>query len=572
MASSRLEKEKIVHGLSKALACEIALRSLLQIQAQQVKDRSPKFIEARVGISSLRCIQIRLEFGTLHAGVRIRLKTKRPLLYPLFRPEMSPSKLVEDFWTSFEKNTFEQTGHIPQMVPGFVYRFLHWATNAIYLSLFNFIVFASVLLFSAVTTRASELPSLSTDHAELLVVPTGSTMLSAYLIVAVCFAVFTGLFIRLHKRVVRVVLPDWRKLVSSPIENDMLTKALTDTSARMKLECPTLVLRPELFSPAVYTIPGSPHGGKATTLVLSKYVLEVLTHDELASALAHELYHVKHATTHLFVQRVGVPWLLATLLFYVAIPFTVVLLMRDVLLKLGPNVFLVVPLLTLLPSAFLIMGLLGEIAASFPATRHNEFHADWAASLLYGQPLTMLYALHKVNAMEHTGSVDVANATIPQISQKHLLNLEKTLRPHFFRNERIDERISILFALDRILNSSIQLQIVKKPSFGFRQLVSQCNREPERIHEISSRTVESVGSILKEKLSLTDFDSRLAPLGDENLRKMYEYALMHQESFALRSCASYLGVDLELALYGMLALVLGQAIRVLGLEGTLRYG
>jgi len=383
--------------------------------------------------------------------------------------------------------------------------------------------------------------------------------MSAYLFEALLFAIFTAFFIRIRERARNLGSAPWGKSIPSTIQNPALSQLLKDISSKAMIDPPELMVIGQVFKYGFFTIPGSPETRTATKIVVSNPLLSRLTENEQEAALGHELYHVKYGTTHRFVERVGLWKLLLALACFAIVPLQA--LVPVVYLTPGPlgSTFLVIPWLTVIPSALWAMTLIAETGALFPTIRQYEFNADWAVAILLGRPLELSSALQKVSDFQRTRGLNIPSESHREEAAGGALDLAKTLKPSFLKRENDDDRVLILHAIDHMLNSKVRVIASQSISHNRVSLGGQVVKPtPEWILLRKGSLVNT----LKKGLDLTEIQTRIDGLGEENLRRIYSYSIGNAAEFNLKACSHDLGIDLESCLYGVFALVLGKVIAI----------
>lgn len=366
------------------------------------------------------------------------------------------------------------------------------------------------------------------------------TIYRAYVAI-VLYLMLIPAFFKLHNGIKETLSPKLSELYPYSVENNDAISLLNNISKKLDLSPPKLLVVSIPVKPPIFYY-GT--GEQLGTIVISEAVLDVLSEDELEAVLTNEIYRARSATTHSFTEEVTDKYedlSFGILLFF---PLAELITLLTVVLSITnfSNYFgaAIVSIIVLLP------GLIGtfHIGSSFinllqkdlPTLRQQELYADWLTALATRRPLDLAGAVNVINPLSSKGDLelDVLPKTI-SLKREEAVKFGTFIKPKIFYAEKIKQRQAMLIIIDRLINSDVILEIKKIP--------------------------ESWPGLFNENSLSTEFSVKLDQLGEENIRKIFEYMSSHKK-FNLKECTYDLDLDSELVLNGIFALVMRGVLEI----------
>ncbi len=368
---------------------------------------------------------------------------------------------------------------------------------------------------------------------------TNVTIYRAYVAI-VLYLMLIIVFYKFYNGIREPVSKKLSDLYPYSVENKDAISLLNNISK--KLGSPTiLVVSKPVKPPIFYYGTGEQQG----TIVISEAILNVLSKDELEAALTHEIYHARSATLHFSTEIITEKYedlFFGILLFFLAELIT--------LLTVGlsstnfPSYFVavIISIIVLMPGLLgtyrVGSGFFSLLQMDLPVLMRRELYADWFTALTTRRPLDLARALGAITPLSSMGDAELAglSRTISLKGEKEV-KLENFLKQNFYAG-KVKERQAMLVIIDRLINSQVILDIKRIPE-SFRWL-----------------------ELLNEKsLPLSEFSVKFDQLGEENIRKIFEY-LSNHNNFILKECTNDLDFDSEPVLYGIFALVMGGVLEI----------
>lgn len=201
-------------------------------------------------------------------------------------------------------------------------------------------------------------------------------------------------------------------------EAPALHRLVRELAARAELTRPPALYLVSRSQPEAFTV----NSGGETAVAVSRGLLEVLTREELAGVLAHEVSHVRAGDTRWLTLMHAVHRLTGTLVL-----FGVAGVVLTLFLPLPP-VSPFAPLLLVMPSA--------SMALTLAVSRAREFDADLGAAALLGDPLPLARALHKLERV-NGGLLGLLGVPLESL-------VPRSLRTHPPTAERVERLLSLV--------------------------------------------------------------------------------------------------------------------------------
>jgi len=371
---------------------------------------------------------------------------------------------------------------------------------------------------------------------------TNVTIYRAY-VAFVLYLMLIPAFFKLHNGIKETISPEWSELHPYSVENNNIISLLNNISKKLHLSPIRLLVVSKDVKPPIFYYGTDEQEG---TIVISEAIMNVLSKNELEAAITHEIYHARNGTSHFFAEKVTEKYedlLFGVLLFF---PLAEIITLLTVGLSLTnfTNYFVV----TFISIIVLLPGLIGTFHVGFrfidllqkylPTFIQQELYADWLTVLATRRPLDLARALGVINPLSSIRDVELAgmSKTI-SLKREEAVKLRNFLNPRIFYAEKVKERQAMLIIIDRLINSQVILEIKRIP--------------------------ESWSALLNEKslLSMKEFSVKFDQLGEENIRKIFEYMSNHNK-FNLMECTRDLDLDSELVLNGIFALVMGGVLEI----------
>lgn len=426
---------------------------------------------------------------------------------------------------------------VAKNVNALTFGWLHLTKIGLYVCLSNIIALVFLLLIGIISPHYHTFIEGFGDTE----IYTNVTIYRAYVAMVLYFMLILA-FYKSHNGIKETISPNWNEIYPYSVENNHATSLLNNISKKLGLSPPTmLVVSKPVKPPIFYYGTGEQQG----TIVISESILNVLSEDELEAALTHEIYHARNVTSHFFTGNVSEKYedlFFGILLFFLAELIT--------LLTVGlsstnfPNFFVaaVVSIIVLMPGligTFQIgLGFISLLQKDLPALMRQEFYADWFTALTTSRPLDLARALGAITPLSSMGDVELDGLSkMISLKREKAVKIKNFLIQDFYA-EKVKERQAVLVIIDRLINSQVILDIKRIPE-SFRWL-----------------------ELLNEKsLQLSEFSVKFDQLGEENLRRIFEY-LSNHNNFNLKECTHDLDFDSELVLYGIFALVMGGVLEI----------
>jgi len=393
----------------------------------------------------------------------------------------------------------------------------------------------------------------------------------AYVILAIPFGLASFLFGRFTVNIKKWISPEWYALQSFSPEHEHAKSMLNDLCVRLGVKPPSLMVVSKLIKPVIFFYSS---GGESGTIVMYEGVPKALTHEELEAAFTHEIHHVKKATPALLWQNVlrnrrTALGLVGFFLYNMCIPIVVSppftisghTVGIAVLSAMCPLWLAVTAETMLIPSVagaiwvFIKLGRAIGITETTFLIQH-ELYADWFAAITLGRPLTLSRALSAISTLGAIGSVQIAQHAQPiNVSPKEMKALPNILKVKMFRTETLAERQVILFVIDKLLNSHVAVEIERKPWSFAAAALPKISSEIFSALEIPTRSTMTL-----TKKGEIEFSNKVNQLGKKNLKRIFNFIEDHRSGFNIKDCANNLGLDQELVLYGIFALIMTRVI------------
>jgi len=367
------------------------------------------------------------------------------------------------------------------------------------------------------------------------------TIYRAYVAI-VLYLMLIPAFFKLHNGIKETISPDWSELSLYSVENNDTISLLNNISKKLDLSpLKMLVVSKHVKPPIFYYATDEQQG----TIAISEAILSVLSKDELEAALTHEIYHARSGTSHFFIEKVTEKYedlFFGILLFF---PLAEIIMLLTVILSLtnlsnyfAAAVFSIIVLLPGLIGTFHIgSNFINLLQKYLPTLIQQELYADWFTVLTTRRPLDLARALSLINTPGGDFEPVGLSKTI-SLKREEAMKLGNFLKPKIFFDGKVKERQAMLIIFDRLINSDVIVDIKRIPeSFGWSELISE------------------------KSLLLSEFSAKFDQLGEENIRKIFEYMSKHKK-FNLNVCTHDLDLDSELVLCGIFALVMGGALEI----------